>query len=264
MVNLLTVFRTSHDPTVAPPPKEVVNSRVILLGLYGSFCAILFGYDLGFIGGVLVLPSFVKDYDLATASAASRTAFNSNVVSVFQAGAVFGAMLSSISSNLIGRKMTLLANLVVYLLGAVLMTAASGTAGVGLVYAGRVLTGWGVGASTMLVPIFVAESSPAHIRGRLVGLYEVGVQFGTMVSRNSLDISLIRADRLLDPLRRVEDADWNTSMANSICHPDHHRRCEFRLVIRGASLLNSLSGRLDLARFPLRDPSIRGGETRRK
>jgi MFS family permease len=32
-----------------------------------------------------------------------------------------------------------------------------------------------------LVPVYVAECSPPHIRGRLVGLYEVGVQFGTMV-----------------------------------------------------------------------------------
>jgi MFS family permease len=56
------------------------------------------------------------------------------------------------------------------------MTAASGAAGKALLYVGRILTGWSVGASSMLVPIYVAECSPQHVRGRLVGLYEVGVQ----------------------------------------------------------------------------------------
>jgi MFS family permease len=98
-----------------------------------------------------------------------------------QAGAVFGAMISSPLANRLGRRFSLFINFGIYIVGAVLMTAASGTSGIPLVYSGRVLTGWGVGASTMLVPVYVAECSPPHVRGRLVGLYEVGVQFGTMV-----------------------------------------------------------------------------------
>lgn len=72
-------------------------------------------------------------------------------------------------------------NFMIYVVGAALMTGAQGGAtGKSFMYTGRVLTGWGVGASNALVPVYVAECSPAHIRGRLVGLYEVGVQFGTM------------------------------------------------------------------------------------
>ncbi len=136
----------------------------------------------GFIGGAVTLPAFLKDYDLANKSVQVQTDFQSNIVSVFQAGAVFGAMASSFFADKIGRRLTLMANIALYFLGAVLMTAASGDAGVGLVYAGRVITGWSVGASSMLVPVYVAECSPPHVRGRLVGLYEVGVQFGVMVS----------------------------------------------------------------------------------
>jgi MFS family permease len=142
----------------------------------------------GFIGGVITLPAFSKDFNLVKKSAAEQTAFASNVVSVFQAGAVFGALISASFADRFGRRLCLLANLIIYIVGAALMTAASGTAGIGLVYAGRVLTGWAVGASTMIVPVYVAECSPPHIRGRLVGLYEVGVQFGTMVSISVLPI----------------------------------------------------------------------------
>jgi MFS family permease len=103
----------------------------------------------------------------------------------YKAGAVGGAMVSSFIANRLGRRISLFINLVIYIIGAAFMTGASGSAGEGLVYTGRVLTGWGVGASTMIVPVYVAECSPPHIRGRLVGMYEVGVQFGTMVSQDA-------------------------------------------------------------------------------
>ncbi len=57
-------------------------------------------------------------------------------------------------------------NVAFYMVGAALMTAAKGKAGIPMMYTGRIITGWGVGASTMLVPIYVAECSPPHVRGR--------------------------------------------------------------------------------------------------
>lgn len=136
----------------------------------------------GFIGGVITLPAFLADFDLTNANKDFVTNFSSNVVSVFQAGAVGGALISSPMANGLGRRWSVIINLIIYAIGAAFMTGAQGDAGVGLVYTGRLLTGWAVGASSMITPVYVAECSPAHIRGRLIGLYEVGVQFGTMVS----------------------------------------------------------------------------------
>ena len=137
----------------------------------------------------------------------------SNVVSVFQAGAVFGAMFSAWIGNAIGRRYSLLINIILYLIGAIFMTAAMGKSGIALLYVGRILTGWGVGASTMLVPVYVAECSPAHIRGRLVGLYEVGVQFGTMVSRLRL------SPRLLTQTSRSDSGSPTVSCTHRTGHP---------------------------------------------
>ncbi len=39
----------------------------------------------------------------------------------------------------------------------------------------------GVGAASMLVPMYIAEVSPPMIRGRLVGTYEIAVQAGTCI-----------------------------------------------------------------------------------
>jgi hypothetical protein len=47
MVNLIKAFRLHPEPGSLPPPKEVVNVRIILLAIFGACAAVLFGYDLG-------------------------------------------------------------------------------------------------------------------------------------------------------------------------------------------------------------------------
>ncbi len=61
------------------------------------------------------------------------------------------------------------------------MLGTNGKRGLGLLYAGRVLAGVGVGGASNLTPIYISELAPPAIRGRLVGLYEMGWQIGGVV-----------------------------------------------------------------------------------
>ena len=61
------------------------------------------------------------------------------------------------------------------------MLGANGDRGLGLILGGRVLAGIGVGACSMIVPIYISEISPPAVRGRLVGIYELGWQVGGLV-----------------------------------------------------------------------------------
>ena len=70
---------------------------------------------------------------------------------------------------------------VLFILGAGLMLGANGDRGLGLILGGRVLAGIGVGACSMIVPIYISEISPPAVRGRLVGIYELGWQVGGLV-----------------------------------------------------------------------------------
>lgn len=74
-----------------------------------------------------------------------------------------------------------MASALVFILGAGLMLGANGDRGLGLIYGGRVLAGLGVGAGSNLTPIYISELSPPAIRGRLVGVYELGWQVGGLV-----------------------------------------------------------------------------------
>lgn len=133
----------------------------------------MFGYDQAFIGGTLALGSFQDEFGIVKGTP-GYTSFSSNTTSIFQAGCFFGGLMGYWFSEQFGRKKQLLASGTVFILGVVMQLAAFGITG--LMYAGRILTGVAVGASAMCVPIYIAESSPPSIRGRLVGIFECSLQ----------------------------------------------------------------------------------------
>jgi MFS family permease len=67
------------------------------------------------------------------------------------------------------------------MVGAGMMLGANGDRGLGLIIGGRVLAGLGVGGCSNMVPIYISELSPPAVRGRLVGIYELGWQVGGLV-----------------------------------------------------------------------------------
>ena len=104
-----------------------------------------------------------------------------NIVSLYQAGAFFGSFFAYASTFFLGRRKSLWVFSLVFMLGAGMMLGASRDRGLGLIYGGRVLAGVGVGGCSMIVPIYISELAPPAIRGRLVGLYELGWQIGGLV-----------------------------------------------------------------------------------
>lgn len=132
----------------------------------------MYGYDSAFIGGTLALPSFRRQFGLESASDAERANLSSNIVSTFQGGAFFGCAMCFYIAERFGRKPTLILSAFIFMIGAMLQMFGR----LDCLYGGRALTGWGVGASAMILPIYVSECSPAKIRGRLVGVFEVMLQ----------------------------------------------------------------------------------------
>ncbi|OJI84038.1 hypothetical protein ASPTUDRAFT_56004 [Aspergillus tubingensis CBS 134.48] len=129
-------------------PLEISGYRVYMVALSAAWASAMYGYDSAFIGGTLELPAFKTSFGI---DGNNSTSLSSNVVSMFQAGAFFGIVFTIGSSlQLVGR--------------------------VDELYAGRVLTGLGVGASSTMIPVYIAECSPALVRGRLVGCFEIMLQ----------------------------------------------------------------------------------------
>lgn len=141
----------------------------------------MIGYDSAFIGTTISLDSFKDEFDFAKYSASQKNLISENIVSCYQAGAFFGALFAYAAGHYMGRKKGLQVFSAFFILGAGLMLGANGSRGLGLIYAGRTLAGIGVGGASNLTPIYISELAPPAIRGRLVGLYEMGWQIGGVV-----------------------------------------------------------------------------------
>lgn len=128
-------------------------------------------------GGVLTLPAFQNDFRYTKEQA---TPVNSNCVSILQAGAFFGCFLIWPITSRIGRRYAMITSCLVFSVGGVLQVVNSHS--IGVFYAGRIISGFGIGAATVLVPMFSAEMSPVHLRGNLGSLFQVGFAFGVCVS----------------------------------------------------------------------------------
>ncbi|KAF2154480.1 general substrate transporter [Myriangium duriaei CBS 260.36] len=162
-----------------PTPAEVYNWRVYAASLVISMGVLAYGYDSAFIGTTITQTSFKRDFGISKMTKAEQANVSSNLTSIYSAGGFFGAFFMLFSLELLGRRMTVILSDAIFILGAILCTAAKSSLGV--IYAGRLLTGLGVGGIAAVSPIYIAEIAPPAIRGRLTGFFESFYQTGAVV-----------------------------------------------------------------------------------
>lgn len=163
------------------------NIRVYWLAFIVYWGILLFGYDTGIAGGVVSQEYFKRNFGLVnddnTINTHRSNEVSSNVVSVLQGGAFFGALGSANVSSKLGRKMALIVFSVIFSIGAILTTVAKEPhSGLRMIYAGRVISGFGIGGISAVAPAFVSECSPKEVRGRITGVFQVMVSTGVMIS----------------------------------------------------------------------------------
>lgn len=123
------------------------------------------------------MTSFESDFGYTTAQ---KTKINSNAVSILQGGAFFGCFLIWPITAHLGRRGGLVVSAIIFSMGTILQIINSGA--LGTFYAGRVIAGLGIGAATVLIPVFAAEMSPKEIRGKLGACFQLFFATGVMVA----------------------------------------------------------------------------------
>ncbi|KAI8304500.1 Quinate permease [Colletotrichum sp. SAR11_240] len=131
--------------------------------------ALALGYDSAVIGGTMALDSFVRDFGLLDATQSKRD----------EAGCFFGSLFTFPIAEKLGRKRAILIASCVFLLGGTVMTASNGN--MNMIIGGRAVAGLGIGACALVVPVYIAETAPPSIRGRLIGIFEIASQGGGML-----------------------------------------------------------------------------------
>ncbi|KAF2306042.1 hypothetical protein GH714_010117 [Hevea brasiliensis] len=146
---------------------------IMRLALSAGLGGLLFGYDTGVISGALL---YIKDdFDGVEKS----TILQEVIVSMCVGGAIIGAAIGGYLSDRFGRKKTILASDIVFIIGAIIMAVAPAP---WVIVFGRVLVGLGVGMTSMNSPLYISETSPAKIRGALVSINGFLLTFGQFLS----------------------------------------------------------------------------------
>ncbi|KPI40820.1 putative quinate permease [Cyphellophora attinorum] len=155
------------------------NGNLYLAAAVACMTASLLGYSVGFIGGILVLPSFMHHFGLDRLSSNDLAVAQAATVTSWLVGTLVGVAAAMPIYTKMGRKPCLLFCSVLYILGASLQI--SGVGGIAVFDVGRLLNGVGVGAGTLVSPLYIAEISTPDTRGMLMSGYQVGVQLSALV-----------------------------------------------------------------------------------
>jgi len=147
-----------------------VRVFVYITAAVAALAGLLFGYDTGVISGAIL---FIKD-QFALSPAAEE-----GVVSAVLLGAVLGAALSGALADYYGRRRILIAMAVLFSIGAIGSSAATG---VGMLILCRILIGVAIGVSSYVAPLYISEISPPDKRGALVSLNQLMITCGIVVS----------------------------------------------------------------------------------
>ncbi|OTA96118.1 hypothetical protein M434DRAFT_152286 [Hypoxylon sp. CO27-5] len=143
-------------------PSPCGKWQLVCLTLTNSASMANFGYDQGIFAGALISAGFLEIFPETKVPGISGI-----TSSCFSLGAFFGCLASFLLGDILGRKKSLYVGLVVNAIGVVLQTAAYHLP---QIIIGRVLNGFGMGILSSTCPVFMAEASPSHIRGKLVVL----------------------------------------------------------------------------------------------
>ncbi|KAI9496255.1 general substrate transporter [Zychaea mexicana] len=137
------------------------------------------GFDLGVVGGLFIAPSFQSHFGIDPNDTIREADINGSIVAVLQIGCLLGSLAATITADKLGRKWSITIAAAIFTLGGILQILGDGLS---MLYAGRLVAGLGVGAMSMLVPIYVAEIAHQDQRGILGGLWQFFIAAGLAMS----------------------------------------------------------------------------------
>jgi SP family arabinose:H+ symporter-like MFS transporter len=153
--------------------KNKFNLRYIWsISLVAAMGGLLFGYDWVVIGGAK--PFYEKFFELTTASEIGWA------MSSALAGCLLGSVISGILSDKFGRKRLLILCGLLFAVSA-LGTGLANTFSVFVWF--RLLGGVGIGLASNLSPMYIAELTPAHLRGKFVSVNQLTIVIGVLVAQ---------------------------------------------------------------------------------
>ena len=188
--NSLTFERTVTGPLI--PSKDIPRAMWIAAILI-NMSAVMYGYCIVSLNSCLVLgskQSYTACYqndDDGSPSCPKGTIYNNLELTTDQVqlassivclGAWIGSLVGSYPLEKFGRRSTLLANNLFFIVGAF----ATGSGNIDMLYVGKFVAGFGVGVTSCVVPVLLSEIASDAQRGNITGLFPVFARGGMLLT----------------------------------------------------------------------------------
>ena len=151
---------------------QIDTNKQFILGitLVSAMGGLLFGYDWVVIGGAK--PFYERFFAITTLPYLQGWDMSSALI-----GCLFGAMFSGWFSDRYGRKLPLIAAAAMFTIAAI-GTGMANHFTAFIIY--RLIGGLGIGLASAISPMYIAEISPASMRGRLVSVNQLTIVIGIL------------------------------------------------------------------------------------
>jgi len=156
--------------TSGPARQSEVSFFVAMVATIAAIGGGLFGYDTGVISGAILY--IKKEFPIDDAT-------EGLIVGAVTLGALVAALGAGVVADRSGRRVTNIAAGIVFAVASLLCAAANS---VPTLVAGRFLVGCGIGFTSVGGPMYIAEASPARIRGTFVSLFQLAVTVGILLA----------------------------------------------------------------------------------
>lgn len=146
------------------------RSYIVAVSFISALGGYLFGFDFAVISGAL--PFLQQQFGLD----AYWEGFATGSLAL---GAIIGCVIAGVLSDKYGRKPGLLFAAAIFTISSLAMAISPGR---DFFIASRCMAGIGVGMASMLSPMYIAEISPAHLRGRMVAINQLTIVIGILIT----------------------------------------------------------------------------------
>ena len=191
-----------------------VTWKAYFMCAFATFGGIFYGYDSGYINGVSGSKLFVRAVEGPGADALSSS-HQSLIVSILSCGTFFGefvvyywklwfifpsiqgALMAGDLADAFGRRVTVIIGCFTYIAGVVVQTATTDnnpSQALGLIVAGRLIAGFGVGHVSATIIMYMSEICPRKVRGALVSGYQFCITIGLLLASVVVYATKDRAD----------------------------------------------------------------------
>ena len=144
---------------------------VYIASCFSALGGMLFGYDTGVISSAILF--IKKDFNLTST-------LEEIVLSSVLIGAVIGAVIGGKLTDLFGRRKIIILTAIIFALGS--FFGASIAQNIPWLICGRIAIGVAIGIASFAAPLYISEVAPVNIRGKLVGLNQLAITVGIVLS----------------------------------------------------------------------------------